>query len=67
VGLTKNDTAGEVIFAEASQSADQLVEWVPSVGSGLFQTSPAVSKMTKTQDVVARLPYRYAVGVNDRN
>jgi hypothetical protein len=37
------DTAGEVIFAEASQSAAQLVEWAPSVGSGLFQTSPAVS------------------------
>ena len=37
------DTDGEVIFAEASQVANQLVERAPSVGSGLFQTSPSVS------------------------
>jgi hypothetical protein len=37
------DTAGEVIFTEASQSANQPVERAPSVDSGLFQTSPAVS------------------------
>jgi hypothetical protein len=37
------DTAGEVIFTEASQFANQPVERAPSVDSGLFQTSPAVS------------------------
>jgi hypothetical protein len=37
------DTAGEVIFAEDNQSANQLIERAPSMGSGLFQTSPAVS------------------------
>jgi hypothetical protein len=37
------DTAGEVIFTEASQLANQPVERAPSVDSGLFQTSPAVS------------------------
>ena len=42
------DTDGEVIFAEASQVANQLVERAPSVGSGLFQTSPSVSKLAKS-------------------
>jgi hypothetical protein len=37
------DTAGEVIFAEENQSANQLIKRAPSMGSGLFQTSPAVS------------------------
>jgi hypothetical protein len=39
------DTAGEVIFAGANQSADQFVQWVPSVGSGLVPTSPSASRL----------------------
>jgi hypothetical protein len=41
--FTKTDTAGEVIFAGANQSANQFVQRVPSMGSGLFPTSPAVA------------------------
>jgi hypothetical protein len=52
--LTKSDTDGEVIFAEASQVANQLVERAPSVGSGLFQTSPSVSKVTMSPKILSR-------------
>jgi hypothetical protein len=49
IRLTKSDTDGEVIFAEDSQSANQLIERAPSIGSGLFQTSPSVSKVAKSR------------------
>jgi hypothetical protein len=45
--ITKSDTAGEEIFAGDNRPANQLIEWVPSVDTGLFQTSPLVSKMRK--------------------
>jgi hypothetical protein len=54
---TKSDTAGEVIFWEASQSANQLVERAPSVNSGLFPTSPSVSKATMSQKILTRFAF----------
>jgi hypothetical protein len=50
--INKSDTDGEVIFTEASQSPNQPIERAPSVTSGLFQTSPSVSKVAKSQRVV---------------
>jgi hypothetical protein len=49
IRVSKSDTAGEVIFTEASQSANQPVERAPTVTSGLFQTSPAVSFLVNTR------------------
>jgi hypothetical protein len=55
--FTKTDTAGEVNFSGTSTFTNTIFRLAPKDESCVLKTSPAVSKLTKSQELVTRVAH----------